>query len=106
MDRVRFIPPQNCCVFVSHVSTLDFCAVHTYLLDCLNDSACDDKRRVCMLYVVKWIWKSTTTEQCNAGEDRLYMGAAAEVPSGVSIGGWSCLPCASQRRDASAKKFV
>ena len=47
MDTVRFIP-QNCCVFVSHVSTLDFCVVHTYLLDCLNDtrSVCDDKRSV------------------------------------------------------------
>ncbi len=30
--------------------------------------------------------------------------AAAKVPSSVSIGGWSCLPCASQQRDASAKK--
>lgn len=47
MDPVRFIP-QNCCVSVSHVSTLDFCVVHTYLLYCLNitRSACDDKRSV------------------------------------------------------------
>jgi hypothetical protein len=32
------------------------------------------------------------------------MDAATEVH--VSIDGWSCLPCASQRRDASAKKIV
>jgi hypothetical protein len=70
MDHVRFIP-QNCCVFVSHVPTLDFSGVHTYLLDCLNDSARDDKRRVCKFYVMKWIWKSTTVEQRNAEEDIL-----------------------------------
>jgi hypothetical protein len=67
MDRVRFIP-QNCCVCFAHIYPRFLRC--TYLLDCLNDSACDDRRRVCMFYVMKWIWKkyNTRSEQCNAGE--------------------------------------
>ena len=57
-----------CCV--SHVSTLDFCDVHTSL-DCLNDSACDEKRRECMALCHEMEMESTVTEQCKADEDIL-----------------------------------
>jgi hypothetical protein len=35
---------------------------------------------------------------------REHVKAVAKVPSDVSIGGWSCLPCVFQRRDVWAKK--
>jgi hypothetical protein len=55
---------RPCAIYTTELLCVCFARIYyprflrcRYLLDCLNDSVCDDKRRVCMLYVMKWIWK-------------------------------------------------
>jgi hypothetical protein len=85
-------------VYVALISTLDF-LWRTYLLD-LNASACDVKCRECTLYVMKRRRKVQEQNSVMPTRMRIYCRWMLQAEF---IGGWSCLPCASQRRDASAK---